>query len=216
MAHKKPSERRHFHEADEEINLIPMMNLISLLIPCLLISMVFVEIATINVSAPAIGSDAQAEPPEDKPDKPPLNLTITITEKGYGLTGASELLTQVVKPEAGDEPAGPTIPVIQKEVSCARFVGTWAVPRGKNRSQTKCNAADETRTFWMYDGDALANKLVELKDAFPDEKRVVIAAESAVEFEAITDVMDISRELKAEGEEARELFPEVVLSPGIS
>ena len=47
---RKPSKRRHFSEPDQELNLIPMMNLISLLIPCLLISMVFIEIATINVA----------------------------------------------------------------------------------------------------------------------------------------------------------------------
>ena len=79
---KKPSERRNYEDEDMELNLTPMMNLISLLIPCLLISMVFVEIATINVTAPAIGSASDGDPPE-KPDKPPLNLVVTITDKGY-------------------------------------------------------------------------------------------------------------------------------------
>ena len=61
---KKPSERRNYEDEDMELNLTPMMNLISLLIPCLLISMVFVEIATINVTAPAIGSASDGDPPE--------------------------------------------------------------------------------------------------------------------------------------------------------
>jgi len=62
----------------------------------------------------------------------------------------------------------------------------------------------------------MRKKLLELKEAFPEEKRMIIAAEEDIEFETITDLMDVGREIKAEGEEARELFPEVVLSPGLS
>jgi hypothetical protein len=58
--------------------------------------------------------------------------------------------------------------------------------------------------------------LVGIKESFPDEKKVIIAAEPDVEFEAITDVMDMTRDIKPEGEERRDLFPEVVLSPGLS
>ena len=45
---------------------------------------------------------------------------------------------------------------------------------------------------------------------------MIIAAEEDIEFEAITDVMDTGRDMKSEGDERRELFPEVVLSPGLS
>ena len=45
---------------------------------------------------------------------------------------------------------------------------------------------------------------------------MIIAAEEDIEFEAIINVMDSGRESKKEGDEARELFPEVVLSPGLS
>ena len=58
--------------------------------------------------------------------------------------------------------------------------------------------------------------MVEIKDAFPDERRVIIAAEPETEFESITDVMDASREIKDPGGEIRTLFDEVVLSPGLS
>ena len=213
---RKPSKRRHFSEPDQELNLIPMMNLISLLIPCLLISMVFIEIATINVAAPAIGSDAAAEPPKDKPEKPPLNLTITVTDKGYTVAGSGGVLGGSDKAGAEAKGGGPTIPSIQKQVKCDRYVGTWAPPRSKNRGQSKCEDSNENRNFWVYDTEALVKKLVEIKDAFPEERRVIIAAEAGVEFEAITDVMDSSRDLKSDAEERRELFPEVVLSPGLS
>ena len=80
---KKPSERRNYQETEMELNLTPMMNLIAILIPVLLVSTAFVEIAVINVSAPAIGSAPENPEPDRPPDKPPLNLTITVTDKGY-------------------------------------------------------------------------------------------------------------------------------------
>ena len=45
---KKPSERRNYSETEMELNLTPMMNLIAILIPVLLVSTVFVEIAVIT------------------------------------------------------------------------------------------------------------------------------------------------------------------------
>ena len=197
-----------------ELNLTPMMNLIAILIPALLVSTVFVEIAVINVSAPAIGTAPDQPPPKDKPDKPPLNLTVTITDKGFTLAGSGGVVDTIGKKKGGDK--GPTIPIVQKEVSCQRFLNTWPPPRSKNRDQPKCSVGEESRTFWVYDRETLQKKFIELKDAFPEEKRMIIAAEEDIEFEAITDVMDTGRDIKNEGDERRELFPEVVLSPGLS
>jgi len=201
-----------------ELNLTPMMNLIAILIPALLISTVFVEIAVINVAAPAIGSSADSSPPKDKPEKPPLNLTVTVTDKGYTLAGSGGVLgaSPAAAGEAAAQPTGPTIPIIQAKISCQNYVGTWPPPRSKNRTQPKCSAPEDRRTFWVYDNGALVARLSELKDAFPDEKRMVLAAEQDVEFEAITDVMDAGRDIKDEAGELRDLFPEVVLSPGLS
>ena len=210
---KKPSQRRNFQDAEMDLNLTPMMNLIAILIPTLLVSTVFVEIAVINVSAPAIGTAPDAEPPKDKPDKPPLNLTVTVTDKGFTLAGSGGVLNTV---GADAEAKGPTIPIIQKQVSCQQFLGTWPPPRAKNRNQAKCESAEDSRTFWVYDRDALQKKFLELKDAFPEEKRMIIAAEEDIEFEAIISVMDSGRMIKGDGDEPRELFPEVVLSPGLS
>jgi len=211
---KKPSDRRSYKEEPMELNLTPMMNLISILIPALLISTVFVEIAVVNVSAPAIGSSPDQAEPEKKPDKPPLNLTITITDKGYTLAGAGGVLGGT--PKEGEEVGGPTIPIIQKQTSCDKYLRTWPPPRVKNKVSPRCEQAGDSRTFWVYDTDVLSKKLVEIKDAFPDERRVIIAAEPETEFESITDVMDASREIKDPGGETRILFDEVVLSPGLS
>lgn len=209
---KKPSERRNYKEEEMELNLTPMMNLIAILIPVLLVSTVFVEIAVINVSAPAIGSAPDQSDPEDT-DKPPLNLTVTVTDKGYTVAGSGGVLGEEGRAEGA---TGPTIPLIQKNMSCGQFMGTWPPPRSKNRGSPKCVDKDASYTFWVYDYWSLQRKLVEIKDSFPDERRMIIAAEQDVEFEAITDVMDAGREMKDPGGETRVLFDEVVLSPGLS
>ena len=209
---KKPSERRNYKDEEMEINLTPMMNLIAILIPVLLVSTAFVKIAVVNVSAPAIGPSSS--PDEEKPpDKKPLNLTVTVTDLGYTLAGSGGVLQDEAAAAAG---GGPTIPLVQKSVECPRYVGTWAPPRSKNRSTAKCEKAEESRSFWVYDTEALQKKLIDIKDSFPDERRVIIAAEPDVEFESITDTMDASREVKDASGEYRTLFDEVVLSPGMT
>lgn len=210
MAKRKPSERRNYKDEEQELNLVPMMNLISILIPALLISVAFVEVAVINVSAPAIGpSDSQDETPKD--DKPPLNLTVTITDKGYTIAASGAVL-----PGEGGA-SGPTIPIKQQSVSCLKYLDTRPPPRKLNQDTPPCANAEDSQTFNVYDVDALATKLVEIKDAVDeDERRIIIAAEPDVEYEAITDVMDASREIQNPGGEVRVLFDEVVLSPGLS
>jgi biopolymer transport protein TolR len=61
-----------------------------------------------------------------------------------------------------------------------------------------------------YDYEALAQKAVEVKDAFPRETQVIVAAEREVKYEVLIKVMDT---LRNKGD--RLLFPNVQLSPGM-
>ena len=173
---RKPSDRRHGDEGDTDLNLIPIMNLVLMLIPAILITAAFVEITVINVSAPQIGGGAPQEP-QEKPDKPPLNLTIVLTDQGFTIAGAGGVLGQ--EQEDPNAQKGPTIPMTSD---------------GK------------------YDWPALTKKLVEIKDAFPEETKVIINAEPDIKYEFLVGTMDASRETS----DHRELFPDVVLSAGIS
>lgn len=171
MARKK----KKFDPGDHNLNLIPIMNLVLMLIPAILITASFVEITVINVSAPQIGGGAPVE--QEKPEKPPLNLTIVLTDQGFTIAGSGGVLGQ----EAADPNAakGPTIP---------------KTGDGK------------------YDWESLTKKLVEIKDAFPEETKVIINAEPDIKYEFLVGTMDAARETK----DRRELFPDVVLSAGIS
>lgn len=102
----KPSSRGHRgEESVPPLNLTPVMNLIIILIPALLISAAFVQIAVINVSAPQIGSGVAEEKPQEENEKK-LNLTIAVTDQGFTVAGTGAVLGGG---ESGDE-AGPTIP----------------------------------------------------------------------------------------------------------
>jgi len=88
----------------EDLNLIPIMNLVTILIPFLLMAAQFVSLAVIDSSVPAIGPP---QPPSEEQDEPPLNLSVLITDEGYTIAGAEAVLPA----EGGDE--GPTVPCVE-------------------------------------------------------------------------------------------------------
>ena len=166
----RPSNRGHGVEDLEDLNLIPIMNLIVILIPALLLTAAFVQLAVINVSAPQIGSGvAQTKPPDTQ--HKPLNLTIAVTDQGFTIAGTGGVLGDKSKD------AGPTIPKLGEK----------------------------------YDYAGLTKKLSEIKQAFPDDNKVIISADPKIRYDVIVKVMDASRET-----DGRQLFPVVVLSAGIT
>lgn len=85
----------------EEVNLVPIMNLVTILIPFLLMAIQFVSLAVIDSTLPAIGPPSTEQ--LDDEDKP-LNLSVIISDEGYTVAGAEAVLK-------GDGDAeGPTIP----------------------------------------------------------------------------------------------------------
>lgn len=84
----------------EELNLIPIMNMVTILIPFLLMAAQFINLAVIDSTLPAIGAPSE---PSDPPDVPPLNLKVLVTSEGF--TIATDV---AVLPQQGGE--GPTVP----------------------------------------------------------------------------------------------------------
>jgi hypothetical protein len=72
---------------------------------------------------------------------------------------------------------------------------------------TDCNYLD-------YDYVALRSQLAKLKGGAEQERKVMIMADEGVPFEVVVGVMDAARDTKTESGETKELFPDVVLSPG--
>jgi biopolymer transport protein TolR len=93
--------RDHVEEIEEEageLNLVPYMDIVTNIIIFLLASMINqVSLANINVSVPSIsggGASAEDNPP---PDKPPLNLTVSVGASGFTVAASGGVLPIVTK-----------------------------------------------------------------------------------------------------------------------
>jgi len=87
--------------SDGSMNLLPMMNLVTLLIPLLLIATQFAELAIIDSSVPGI-----ADPVEPLPGPPPLQLRLEVGGDGVRLVGAEPVLS----PDTGEPSLVPCAP----------------------------------------------------------------------------------------------------------
>lgn len=90
----------------EGINLIPIMNLVSILIPFMLLSTVFVAITILHVSSPRFGPGTLSEDDTLKPTKP-LHLTVVVTDEGFRIKARAGVLSGDTSgdfiPKAGDD-----------------------------------------------------------------------------------------------------------------
>lgn len=88
----------------EDLDLVPIMNLVTILIPFLLMASSFVSLAAIDSTLPAIGPPQETD---EEPDPDKLNLSIAITDEGWTVLGADAVLG----PQSGEgEARGPTVP----------------------------------------------------------------------------------------------------------
>ncbi len=181
------SRRPHTAE-DQELNLVPVMNLVTILIPFLLMAAEFVSLAVIDSTLPAIGPP---QPVEEEPDKPPLNLSLAITDAGITVLGADTVLfPEGAPPIAEGETRPPTVP---------------------------CKSGDTCAGLDDYDWGELTRILGLIKDEYPDDENVILVPDQRTKYEVIVKTMDFSREdreNKGPDGEPRLLFPFVVIAGG--
>lgn len=179
--------KRHAEEV-QELNLVPIMNLVTILIPFLLMAAEFVSLAVVDSTLPAIGPP---QPVEEEPEKPPLNLSLALTDKGVTVLGADAVLfPDGAPPVAEGEERPPTIP-------CS--------------SGGTCTGLDD------YNWSELTRILGQIKDEYPDDENVILVPDSRTKYEVIVKAMDHSREdreNKGPDGEPRLLFPFVVIAGG--
>jgi biopolymer transport protein ExbD len=165
-----------FTEEVEDLNLIPIMNLVLCLIPAVLFKTQLVKIGLIDVNAPQIAPPSN-KPPKDDPDKP-LGLTLMIDKKGFLLTAKGADLAVVLGETSKD---GVRIGLTSDKDYNLKDFTKGTNPKGMT-----------------YNYVALYNRLKTLRDKFPDKKEkppeiLTISAENTVEFKYIIRVMDIAR-----------------------
>ena len=228
----KPSDRRKSMEQEEiELNLMPFMNLMTLLIPFLLYSASFITIAVIDSSLPAIGAPNPDQEKEED-DKVPLNLTIGITDEGFSISGSAPVLG-CGESGADGESTCKKIPLIEDANYCAetQCAGATAAAAAGQSTGEVC-VPDPA----CHDFNALANLMKEIKNPrweggkmvteYPDEGNVIIAPNKDIRYATLVKVMDSTREVAAptggtltppmKGEDsgtASECYPRVCLFP---
>lgn len=92
--------KEHNEELEDEvgeINLVPYMDIVTNIIIFLLASVVNqVALGNVNVSVPTLASGGGASS-EDKPEKPPLNLTVTVGATGFTIAASGGVLPLIAK-----------------------------------------------------------------------------------------------------------------------
>ena len=147
-----------------ELNLIPIMNLVTILIPFLIMAAQFVQLSVIDSTLPAI---SQSTVPQEKPDKPPFSLSLIITNMGIRIMGADPILHPGGAPVASEGGRPPDI---------------------------TCGDGGQCRNLSDYDWSELTKLLSQIKDAHPDEQNVILVPGDDIQYEVIVKAMDASRD----------------------
>lgn len=187
----------------EDLNLVPIMNLVVCLIPMVLLGMSLVKVGVVNVNAPKFGQGAAT--PEES-DKKPLNLTVAVGADGFRIQATADL-NQALGLQAA----------------------AAAAPDAAAAGATAAPPIVIPKKGEEYDYVELYNKMVAIKGKFPDESIVNLTAEATVPFKHLIFVMDSLRvqlaadtynevdafknaELKYENNQPVLLWPDVVFA----
>lgn len=174
-------------EEEQELNLAPIMNMVVILIPLLLLSVVFVQVAVINITAPKLSMGPQSDTPPDE-EKKPLNLTVTVAPNGFRISAEGGNWATV----AGCPPDGPTIclrndkqvDVASKFEEARQKVGAGDIQGGEQSLEAALSAFN-----WRQ----LYNELAKIKARYPEETVMNVSADPDIPFGAIVRLMDVAR-----------------------
>lgn len=100
----RPSFRRTYAGSSAEPDLTPIMNLMVVLIPLLLTSAEFIKIGIIELNLPPAAGPVQTSLQQPQEKKLTLDLTVSITERGFYVSSA----LAVLRGQQGE----PTIPLL--------------------------------------------------------------------------------------------------------
>jgi biopolymer transport protein ExbD len=168
-ARKLRAELRKVRESGEEaldesgeLNLVPYLDIIMNIIMFLLATVTFqAALANINITLPtaAVARETPAAP------KPELNLTVSISERGFTIATSGAVL----------------------------YRGFHLTPEGVVQSSTELPTLP--LVSGQPDFEGLSRALAEIKDRYPDEDRVILTASPLIPYELVVKTMDAMREL---------------------
>ncbi len=179
---------------EDGLNLAPIMNLVMILIPLLLLSVVFEQTGVINVSAPSM---TLGTIPQEEITEPPLSLQIQVSTDGFTLNAEGNRLPPVEGCPT-DSNTGATVCPQQSSDQIKRALQESLALRERyeatgdqallEASYQKLASAREGLGYRK-----LYNLLVDLKRKHPEETKVIVSAEPNVPFELLIATMDTAR-----------------------
>ncbi len=181
--------RREHLDAASEINLIPIFNLVVVLIPLLLLSVVFEELGVIDISTPRFVTPIV----DPLIHEPPLNLSVIISDQGFTLTSHQGAPIPPVEGCLGaaticNRPGAPVADLLQKMRRDRARYDLTGDPEALKRSNEALAAA-----IARYDLRALYNTLLALKADAPETHDVTVSADPLIPFELLVATMDAAR-----------------------
>jgi hypothetical protein len=172
-------------EKDEPLNLVPIMNLVTILIPALLIAIKAVTLTMIETKLPAIGPAAPPTAVEDNQLKP-LSLQIIVGTKGitFNKPSLEFAFDGEVPPEYKSENPPPLLP-------CAGGSCFNACEEDKKQKDMSC---------FNYDFEEFIKKFVFIKQKAIQENRfeetsqnLVLMPEKDIPYIVLIHTMDAAR-----------------------
>ena len=151
----------------QDLDLVPIMNLVTILIPFLLLGAQFLRIAVIDTALPSPPAATTAAAPDDG-----LRLTVAITSEGYTVTGRDELLA-----------GGKAIPC--DVVGCADGKAYDADGLTRLLSTLKGRWPDEKYVVLVPESEITYEVLVRTMDAAREDREGSIGRVRAVLFPAV-------------------------------
>ncbi len=103
----RPNDHRKPADKIDPPNLVPIMNLVTILIPFLLLTVTFVHLAVVDSSLPAIS-------PIRPVGEPGLGLTVAITDRGFVVAGRTAVLGEEGTPIESVDDAGQRSPTLAR------------------------------------------------------------------------------------------------------
>ena len=176
--------KRNAHK-DEPLNLVPIMNLVTILIPALLIAVKAVTLTMIETKLPAIGPPIQSTEVAENKD-PPLALKLVISSKGI-----------TVDKKSLEFAFGGDVPEEYKSESPKQLLpckgGNCFEKCDEKQRQTDLNC-------YNYNFPELTKKLAEIKKRAIDENRfektsanLVLLPDKSIPYIVLVHVMDAAR-----------------------
>ena len=185
-------------EESGELNLVPFMNMVVVLIPMLLLSVVFLKIGVINITAPNLGPVKQPKQKEkDKDKKEKLDLTVTVGENGFYIAARNAK----EPPIQGCPDNGPTI-CLQNDKNVGDLADQARRQFGNGNEDAGQKTLRELEDAYNWMG--LYNKLMEIKQMIEksqdikDTNVINITADPGIPYDLLIRTMDIARYKLAE------------------